>query len=881
MTSFGNKTLKSFNYKNCKYKYFSLEKFSKISGINISDLPFSLKILLENQIRGQEIDDNILKKVANSHKNYSGDEIFFRPARILMQDFTGVPAVVDLATMRHELKQRGDNPGKINPLIPVDLIVDHSIQVDDYGNKNSLKKNLKFEFQRNNERYEFLKWAQDHFRNFRVVPPGTGICHQINLENLAKVIWEDRSKDESLLYPDTVVGTDSHTTMINALSVLGWGVGGIEAESAMLGNSISMAIPKVVGVKLIGNVKSTITSMDIVLNIVNILRKYGVVGKFVEFYGKGVKNLSLADRATISNMAPEYGATCGFFATDQETLDYLYLSGRNEDEIKRVELYCKAQELFNNYENDPKFNEYIEINLTNIEPTLAGPKRPQDKVNLCDVEKSFKYFLKELKVDYSKKRHSICNLNCAIGDGDVVVAAITSCTNTSNPDSLIAAGLLAKKAHQKGLKKKRFVKASFAPGSKVASEYIKSSDLQKYLDFLGFNIVGYGCTTCIGNSGPLDEELENIIRKENISVCSVLSGNRNFEGRVHPLTKANYLASPALVVVYAIVGNVNINILEDSLGLDQEGNDVYLKDIWPTSEEIKEISNQHLSRGVFIRKYKNLFTGDKYWQNIKVKTSDIYQWNDKSSYIRMPDFFKERKALDKDGNINKAKILAKFGDSITTDHISPAGNIAIDSPAAKYLKSKGINVKNFNSYGSRRGNHEVMIRGTFANIRIRNEMAENKQGGYTKKDGTIMTIYDAALAYEKENQNIIIIAGKEYGTGSSRDWAAKGTLLLGVKAVIAESFERIHRSNLVGMGVLPLLFKDGENRNSLNLTGEEAITILEVDKLNMPKQELKISIEYKNGNIVKKSLIIAFDTNKELECYFNGGIFKSILKNNN
>ena len=874
-----NKFLQSFEYKNSKYQYFSLEQFSQTNNINLNDLPFSLKILLENQIRGQEVSDEVLKKIATSHKNHLSDEIFFKPARVLMQDFTGVPAVVDLATMRQELKNRQKDPSKINPLIPVDLIIDHSIQVDNSGDKDSSKKNLELEFTRNKERYEFLKWSQNNFKNFRVVPPGTGICHQINLENLAKVVWPKKLQDATLLYPDTVVGTDSHTTMINALSVLGWGVGGIEAESSMLGNSISMAIPKVVGVKLTGEIQPTITSTDIVLNITNTLRKHGVVGKFVEFYGKGLKNLSLADRATIANMAPEYGATCGFFATDEETLKYLYLSGRDEDEIALVELYCKKQGLFNEYKTEPKFNEYVEIDLTKIKPTLAGPKRPQDKVNLEQVKTSFRHLLEDLHLDYKENKHPVFNLNAAIGDGDIVVAAITSCTNTSNPNSLIAAGLLAKKAYEKGLKIKRFVKASFAPGSKVASEYIKNSGLQKYLDHLGFNVVGYGCTTCIGNSGPLDQELEKVIKQHNISVCSILSGNRNFEGRVHPLTKGNYLASPALVVAYAIAGNVNVDLTCDSLGKDQDGHDIYLQDIWPDFQEIKEISEKYLSREIFVQKYQNLFVGDQYWQDIPIKKSDIYNWDENSSYIRMPDFFRENKTIDNNGDISQARILAKFGDSITTDHISPAGNIAIDSPAAQYLNDQGISAQDFNSYGSRRGNHEVMMRGTFANIRIKNEMAGGKQGGYTTKDGIITTIYDAALSYQQEGKKLIVIAGKEYGTGSSRDWAAKGTFLLGVKAVIAESFERIHRSNLIGMGVLPLLFAKGENRNSLKLTGEEKITIKEVSKLNNPKQTLKIAIEYKNGTITQTSTTVAFDTKKEISCYLTGGMFKSILNN--
>ncbi|MDA9817884.1 aconitate hydratase AcnA [Flavobacteriaceae bacterium] len=875
MSSIGQKSLQFFEFNGVKHQFFSLKKFESISNINISKLPFSLKILLENQLRCGEASDEVIIKIATSNKNPSNKEIFFKPTRVLMQDFTGVPAVVDLATMRHELAKRGRDPKEINPLIPVDLIIDHSIQVDVAGKKNSLQENLKFENQRNKERYEFLKWAQESFKNFRVVPPGTGICHQINLENLAKVVWtKDIENGEKLAYPDTVVGTDSHTTMINALSVLGWGVGGIEAESAMLGNSISMTIPKVAGVKLINKISPSISSMDVVLTIVNVLREHGVVGKFVEFYGDGVDSLSLADRSTISNMAPEYGATCGFFATDQETLDYLHLSGRSEETINLVEKYSKIQGLFKEKNTpDPEFNEYIEVDLAKIEATLAGPKRPQDKVLLSEVKKSFSDLLDE-------KTHAkvpIHSLNCSLGDGDIVLASITSCTNTSNPSSLLAAALLAKKACQRGLKTKRFVKTSFAPGSQVASEYISNAGLQKYLDQLGFNIVGYGCATCIGNSGPLNQEIENIIQNKQLTVAAVLSGNRNFEGRIHPLTKANYLASPSLVVAYSLVGNINIDISSDSLGLDHDGKDVYLKDIWPTEEEIQDTVKANVSREIFVRKYQNLFKGDLSWQSIPVKKSDIYDWDLDSSYIRMPDFFSENNLLDESGDIRNVKILAKFADSITTDHISPAGSIAEDSPAANYLNSKDIAVENFNSYGSRRGNHEVMIRGTFANIRIKNEMTGGKIGGYTIKDGVITTIYDAAEKYNKEKTNLVIVAGKEYGTGSSRDWAAKGTSLLGINAVIAESFERIHRSNLIGMGVLPLLFKEKDNRNSLNLRGDEEITIFGAKKVNSLRQPLKVSIKYQNGNIIETEMIASLDTQKELDCYIKGGIFKSIL----
>jgi len=799
-----------------------------------------------------------------------------------MQDFTGVPAVVDLATMRDAYVKINKDPKKINPLVPVDLVIDHSVQVDSYGNPDSFQKNVDLEFERNLERYEFLKWAQKSFNNFRVVPPGTGICHQVNLENLAKVVWTKEISGENIAYLDTVVGTDSHTTMINGLGVLGWGVGGIEAEASMLGQPVSMLIPEVIGFKLTGELSEGITATDLVLTVTEILRKKGVVGKFVEFFGPALKNLSLANRATIANMAPEYGATCGIFAIDKITLDYLNLTARSQDVIELVEKYSKQQGIFvENYDFSPDFSDVIELDISTIKPSLAGPKRPQDKVVLSQVATSFAKLQEDLSAK-NEQQISIPSIKDSLGDGDVVIAAITSCTNTSNPSVLIAAGLLAKKAVEKGLKVRSTVKTSLAPGSQVVSEYLKNSGLQYYLDQLGFNVIGYGCTTCIGNSGPLHDDIEKTIKENNFVVASVLSGNRNFEGRVHPLVKANYLASPPLVVAYALAGKVNINLETDHVGLDKDGNKVYLKDIWPSNKEIEEVIGANVSRDIFAKKYSNVFDGDAMWQSIKVQQSDTYDWKESSTYIRMPTFFD---AIDS-GNakeVRDARILALFGDSITTDHISPAGNIASNSPAAKYLESKGVVKKDFNSYGARRGNHEVMMRGTFANVRIKNLMLGGKvEGGYTKMHDSEeqITIYEASNNYTQQNIPLVIFAGKEYGTGSSRDWAAKGTFLLGVKAVIAESFERIHRSNLIGMGVLPLTFKNSDNINSLQLIGNEKIELLGINENIKAGQDIICVITRKNDSQQEILLKCRLDTNNEVEYFKSGGILQYVMNSN-
>lgn len=870
-----------------EYKFFSLEEVASKLGKDISKLPFSLKILLENLIRnfdGDVVNENHISSLIDSVKDpQKRIEIAYTPARVLMQDFTGVPAVVDLAAMRDAMKRMGKDPKKINPLVPVDLVIDHSVQVDFAGSNQAFGKNVILEMQRNNERYEFLKWAQKSFNNFRVVPPGTGICHQVNLENLAQVVWSKEIEGETIIYPDTVVGTDSHTTMINGLAVLGWGVGGIEAEAAMLGQPISMLIPEVIGFKLTGKLNEGITATDLVLTVTNILRKKGVVGKFVEFFGPALEYLSLADRATIANMAPEYGATCGIFPIDQETINYLNLTGRSYENIELVKAYAKAQNIFcENYALEPEFSEVVELNISGVEASLSGPKRPQDRVSLSQVDESFEKFLSEIGGSSDKNRTLISEINSDLGDGDVAIAAITSCTNTSNPSVLIAAGLLAKNAVAKGLKVKSFVKTSLAPGSQVVSEYLEKSGLQVYLDALGFNVVGYGCTTCIGNSGPLHPKIEEAIKEKNLLVSSVISGNRNFEGRVHPLVKANYLASPPLVVAYALAGNIRSNLVSDPIGLDHEGEKVFLKDIWPSKKEIDDVIRENIKREVFEKKYSDLFKGDKTWQDISVVQSDTYAWNLGSTYIRLPNFF-DNLHRSNSAEIKSAKILGIFGDSITTDHISPAGNIASNSPAADYLKDKLVSREDFNSYGARRGNHEVMMRGTFANIRIKNEVLEGKEGGFAKifeknsKENKITSIYDAAMFYKEQQTPLIIFAGKEYGTGSSRDWAAKGTFLLGVKAVIAESFERIHRSNLIGMGVMPLIFKPLQDRKTLKLVGNETVDILGIDPNIKPKQDLKCVITRSDGSKEEVTLVCGLDTSNEAE-YFNcGGILQFVM----
>tara|TARA_Y100001970_G_scaffold168150_1_gene205678 strand:+ start:272 stop:2914 length:2643 start_codon:yes stop_codon:yes gene_type:complete len=854
-----------------EYKYFDLKTLSQIYNFELAGVPNSIKIIIENLLRNEDGEavtrkmiDNLCKKISEPLENF---EISFTPTRVLMQDFTGVPAVADLAAMRDALKKKGINPNNINPLSRVDLVIDHSVMVDYFGNDSALEDNVKKEFDRNKERYEFLKWGQKTFDNFYLVPPGGGICHQVNLENIAKTIWSKKINNENYLYPDSVVGTDSHTTMVNALSVLGWGVGGIEAEAAMLGQPISMNIPKIVGFKLTGELQEGITATDLVLTITEILRKKGVVGKFVEFFGNGLKNLSLADRSTISNMAPEYGATCGFFSTDNETLNYLKLSGKDEHQISIVKEYTKLQYLWLGNDYEPNFDEKLHLDLESINPSVAGPKRPQDKIFVRDIPSVFNEIDNSaFKVSSNKKE---------IQSGDIVIAAITSCTNTSNPNVMIAAGLVAKNAVELGLKVKPWVKTSLAPGSKVVSDYLDKANLSKYLNKIGFNLVGYGCTTCIGNSGPLNEWVSKEITDKDLIVCSVLSGNRNFEGRVHQEVKANFLASPPLVVAFAIAGNMNVNLFTDPIGTSKFGDKVFLKDLWPSSKEINDIVKKSLSTDMFLKRYEEIYGGDHNWKSINSVSETTYTWNVSSTYIKHPPFFEYDENEPKD--IVNARILALLGDSVTTDHISPAGAIKSDSPAGKYLNERQISRKDFNSYGSRRGNHEIMMRGTFANIRIKNEIIPGTEGGITKffdVNEKEMSIYDAAIKYAKKNIPLVIFAGKEYGTGSSRDWAAKGTKLLGVKAVIAESFERIHRSNLIGMGVLPLQFTSDQNRKSLNLIGDEIITIKGLNSIK-PNAELICEINSEDKRSIK--LLCRIDTNKELDYYKQGGILQYVL----
>ncbi len=869
VNSFNSEHLIKINNQN--FHYFDLNEVAKQFDIDLYKVPISIKVILENLIRnedGENISKSMISEVFSSlkerNKKNEKIEIAFFPTRVLMQDFTGVPAVADLAAMRNALKLKGIEPKKINPLSRVDLVIDHSVMVDNYKNNNSLKENVKKEFERNKERYEFLKWGQSSFDNFYLVPPGAGICHQVNLENISKTVWLKEIDNKKYLFPDSVVGTDSHTTMVNSLSVLGWGVGGIEAEAAMLGQAISMNIPDVIGFELKGSLKEGITATDLVLSITKILRDKGVVGKFVEFYGNGLANLSLADRATISNMAPEYGATCGFFPTDEETINYLKLTGKDNEHLNIVEEYSKKQTLWADENYAPEYSDKIILELGSIEPSLAGPKRPQDKI-----------LLKEVPSEFGKMDSNVNNNKNKLNTGDIVIAAITSCTNTSNPNVMIAAGLVAKKAADLGLEVKPWVKTSLAPGSKVVSDYLDKAGLTEYLDLLGFNTVGYGCTTCIGNSGPLDEWVSNEIRSNNLTVCSVLSGNRNFEGRVHQEVKANFLASPPLVVAYAIAGNININLTTDSLGKSKFGEEIFLKDIWPSNKEINETLGLCLTPEMFKERYKEIYKGDDNWLSINNSKETTYDWNDTSTYIKHPPFFNTKNKFElKD--IKDARILALLGDSVTTDHISPAGNIKEDSPAGFYLTDRQINPKNFNSYGSRRGNHEIMMRGTFANIRIKNQILNNVEGGLTKSflSNKQMSIYDAAQEYINNNVDTVIIAGKEYGTGSSRDWAAKGTRLLGVRAVIAESFERIHRSNLIGMGVLPLEFINNENKTNLNILGHEFISILGLSELK-PGTILSCKIDSTESTSIK--LKCRIDTNKELEYYKAGGILNYVL----
>jgi len=852
------------------YNYYDLNILASTYGFDLSKIPNSIKIIIENLIRNEdgesvtkEMISNLCKKINENIDKY---EISFSPTRVLMQDFTGVPAVADLAAMRDALRNKGLDPNKINPLSRVDLVIDHSVMVDYFGNNNAYEDNVKKEFDRNKERYEFLKWGQQSFNNFYLAPPGGGICHQVNLENIATTIWSNKFENENYIYPDSVVGTDSHTTMVNALSVLGWGVGGIEAEAAMLGQPISMNIPKVVGFKLFGHLQEGITATDLVLTITQILRKHGVVGKFVEFYGEGLNYLTLADRSTISNMAPEYGATCGFFSTDKETIKYLELSGKNDHQIEIVKKYTSKQKLWIDQDYDPNFDEELSLDLNKIEPSVAGPKRPQDKIFIRDIPNVFK------TIDDSKFDKLVSNKK--LQSGDIVIAAITSCTNTSNPNVMIAAGLVAKKAVELGLSVKPWVKTSLAPGSKVVSDYLDKANLSKYLDKIGFNLVGYGCTTCIGNSGPLEDWVSEEIKNKNLTVCSVLSGNRNFEGRVHQEVKANFLASPPLVVAFALAGNMNINLFNDPIGVSNLGKNVFLKDLWPSSKEINQIVENSLTTQMFRTRYEEIYNGDKNWQSIKSVSKNTYSWDSSSTYIKHPPFFNEEKKQIED--IVNARILAMLGDSVTTDHISPAGAIKLDSPAGKYLNERQITRKDFNSYGSRRGNHEVMMRGTFANIRIKNEIVPGVEGGVTKffDTGEQMSIYDAAIEYKKKNIPLVVFAGKEYGTGSSRDWAAKGTKLLGIKAVIAESFERIHRSNLIGMGVLPLQFINGENKKVLKLIGNEIVTIRGLDSIS-PNSEIDCEIQSDQKRNIK--LLCRIDTIKELDYYKQGGILQYVL----
>ncbi len=884
------------------YVYYSLAAAEKNGLKGISRLPYSMKVLLENMLRNEDgrtvKKDDILAFAKWTKKRKLEHEIAVRPARVLMQDFTGVPAVVDLAAMRNAMKALGGDAQKINPLVPVDLVIDHSVIVNFFGDNKAFAKNVTEEYKQNQERYEFLKWGQKAFSNFSVVPPGTGICHQVNLEYLAQTVWTKKEKltvgkktgTFEVAYPDSLVGTDSHTTMVNGLAVLGWGVGGIEAEAAMLGQPLSMLLPDVVGFKLKGQLKEGVTSTDLVLTVTQMLRKHGVVGKFVEFYGPGLDHLSVADKATISNMAPEYGATCGFFPVDKAALDYLKTSGRAAARVALVEKYAKAQGLFRtSASQDPLFTETLVLDLKDVVPSMAGPKRPEGRVALPLVASGFDDALtNEYKkvIDHSK-RFAVEGRNHDIGHGDVVIAAITSCTNTSNPSVLIAAGLLARNAAAKGLKAKPWVKTSLAPGSQVVAEYLANSGLQKDLDKVGFNLVGFGCTTCIGNSGPLPEEISKSINDNNVIAAAVLSGNRNFEGRVSPDVQANYLASPPLVVTYALAGTVTKNLETEPLGTGKDGKPVYLKDIWPTTKEVNAFIKKYVTSTIFKKKYADVFKGDANWRKIKTVASDTYKWNMSSTYVQHPPYFEGmKKEPDPVTDIVDARVLALFGDKITTDHISPAGSIKLTSPAGKYLSERQVRPADFNQYGTRRGNHEVMMRGTFANIRIKNFMLKGAdgnipEGGLTKHwpDGEQMSIYDAAMKYQAEQVPLVVFAGAEYGNGSSRDWAAKGTRLLGVRAVICQSFERIHRSNLVGMGVLPLTFEDGTSWQSLGLKGDEKVTIRGLQGDLKPRQTLTADIVSADGSLKQVPLLCRIDTLDELEYYRNGGILQYVLRN--
>jgi aconitate hydratase len=890
------KSLDSFNCKRtlkvgaAEYTYFNLIEAEKNGLTGISRLPYSMKVLLENLLRnedGRSVTKEAIQAVAAwlTDKGSAGVEIAYRPARVLMQDFTGVPAVVDLAAMRDGIKALGGDPEKINPLVPVDLVIDHSVIVDEFGTPMAFARNVELEYQRNEERYKFLKWGQQAFRNFRVVPPGTGICHQVNLEYLGQVVWTNSEDGETVAYPDTCVGTDSHTTMINGLGVLGWGVGGIEAEAAMLGQPVSMLLPEVIGFRLTGKLKEGVTATDLVLTVTQMLRKKGVVGKFVEFFGPGLSNMTLADRATIGNMAPEYGATCGFFPVDRETVRYLTMSGRAEDRIALVEAYSKAQGMWRKVDSaDPEFTDLLELDLGDVVPSMAGPKRPEGRVALEDIAAGFAAAMeKEYKktVDVGR-RYAVEAEDFDLGHGDVVIAAITSCTNTSNPSVLIGAGLLARNANRRGLKQKPWVKTSLAPGSQVVAEYLDKSGLQKELDQIGFNLVGFGCTTCIGNSGPLPPPISKTINDKGLIAAAVLSGNRNFEGRVSPDVQANYLASPPLVVAHALAGTVTRDLTTEPLGEDRDGKPVYLREIWPTTTEINEFIEQNVTRELFARKYADVFKGDAYWQNVQAPAGQTYAWDDGSTYVQNPPYFDGmKKTFGRVSDIKGARILGLFGDKITTDHISPAGSIKAASPAGKYLTDNGVGVADFNQYGTRRGNHEVMMRGTFANIRIRNHMlGENgREGGYTihypsKEE---MSIYDAAMEYKDQGVPLVIFAGVEYGNGSSRDWAAKGTNLLGVRAVIAQSFERIHRSNLVGMGVIPFTFEDGASWATLGLKGDETVEIDGIENIK-PRQKMVAKVTFADGTVKNVPVLCRIDTLDELDYFKNGGILQYVLR---
>ena len=872
------------------YVYYSLTEAEKNGLEGISKLPFSMKVLLENLLRFE--DDRSVKKadIENVAKwlvdrGSAGAEIAYRPARVLMQDFTGVPAVVDLAAMRDAMVALGGNAEQINPLVPVDLVIDHSVIVDEFGNPQAFKNNVDLEYQRNAERYRFLKWGQQAFQNFRVVPPGTGICHQVNLEYLAQGVWTKEEDGVTTAYPDTCVGTDSHTTMVNGLGVLGWGVGGIEAEASMLGQPVSMLLPEVIGFRLTGKVKEGVTATDLVLTVTQMLRKKGVVGKFVEFFGPGLDNMTLADRATIANMGPEYGATCGFFPIDKETLNYMNTTGRDEHRIALVEAYSRAQGMWREADSsDPVFTDIIELDMAEVVPSMAGPKRPEGRIPLEGIAAGF---ATSLETEYKKTtgqnaRYAVEGEDFDLGHGDVVIAAITSCTNTSNPSVLIAAGLLARNAVAKGLKTKPWVKTSLAPGSQVVAAYLESAGLQKELDALGFNLVGFGCTTCIGNSGPLPAPISKTINDKGLIGAAVLSGNRNFEGRVSPDVQANYLASPPLVVAHALAGTVTRDLTTEPLGEDQDGNPVFLRDIWPSSAEIQEFIAKNVTRKIFSEKYADVFKGDENWQAVQVPDGQTYAWDDNSTYVQNPPYFVGMgKSAGQISDIKGARVLGLFGDKITTDHISPAGSIKAQSPAGKYLIDHGVAIADFNQYGTRRGNHEVMMRGTFANIRIRNHMlGENgREGGYTihypSKEET--SIYDAAMQYKAEGVPLVVFAGVEYGNGSSRDWAAKGTNLLGVKAVISQSFERIHRSNLVGMGIVPFVFEDGTSWQTLGLKGDEIVTIEGLADVR-PRQKVDVSITYADGTVKKVPLICRIDTLDELDYMKNGGILQTVLR---